>query len=126
VLREEGHHVDILLDSREGLEAALHRNYDLLVCDLKMPRLDGRTFYAALEKARNPLQHHVLFVTGDTLAPHTMEFLEAHRLPFVAKPFLVNELKYAVERAFQPAALNAQAASGSAAPGWPQESARKK
>jgi hypothetical protein len=40
-----------------------------------------------------------MFVTGDTLAPRTLEFLEKSGLPFLAKPFLVEELKAVVDRA---------------------------
>ncbi|HYL09553.1 MAG TPA: ATP-binding protein [Candidatus Acidoferrales bacterium] len=126
VLREEGYQVEVLLDSREGFELAQRQSFDLLICDLKMPQLDGRAFYAALEGSGNPLRYHILFVTGDTLAPHTMEFLETHHLPYLAKPFLVEELKQAVERAFQSRAANAHAAGGAAASGWAGEPAREK
>jgi DNA-binding NtrC family response regulator len=68
------------------------------VCDLRMPRLDGPAFYEALIRAGSPVQNHMLFVTGDTLAPRTMQFLEKSKLPYLAKPFLVEELKLAVNR----------------------------
>jgi FixJ family two-component response regulator len=41
----------------------------------------------------------LVFVTGDTLSPRTMEFLEACGVPFLAKPFLVEELKAVVVQA---------------------------
>ncbi|MGH9732104.1 MAG: hypothetical protein ACRD4A_10410, partial [Candidatus Acidiferrales bacterium] len=40
----------------------------------------------------------ILFITGDTLGPHTVEFLKSRQLPFLAKPFLVEELKLAANR----------------------------
>jgi signal transduction histidine kinase/ActR/RegA family two-component response regulator len=126
VLQEEGHDVETLLDSRKGLDRAERQSFDLVICDLKMPQLDGQAFYAALESSRNPLQHRILFVTGDTLAAHTMEFLQTHHLPFVAKPFLVEELKRAVDSVLNPAASNARAASGVATSGWSREPVRKK
>jgi CheY-like chemotaxis protein len=63
-----------------------------VICDMKMPGLDGQNFYQSLARARNPLQERFLFVTGDVIAQQTQEFLERHRLPHVAKPFRVEEL----------------------------------
>src|SRR4029077_11740253 len=67
-------------------------------CDLRMPRLDGPAFYEALVSAGSPAKNRILFITGDTLAPRTLEFLESRALPYLAKPFLVEELNLAVNR----------------------------
>ena len=98
VLRDEGMHVDVLLDGRRALEAAHSACYDLAICDLKMPEMDGRVFYGRLQQEENPLREHILFVTGDVLAQHTHDFLERNRLPHLAKPFRVEELSEAVRR----------------------------
>jgi len=92
VLEDEGLHVDVLLDGREALDRAGREPFDLVICDMKMPGLDGQNFYQSLARARNPLQERFLFVTGDVLAQQTQEFLERNRLPHVAKPFRVEEL----------------------------------
>jgi signal transduction histidine kinase/ActR/RegA family two-component response regulator len=96
VLREEGHQVEAVLDSQEGLTRISRAHYDLVICDLRMPRLDGPAFYEALVAAGSPAQNRMIFVTGDTLAARTVEFLEGHNRPYLAKPFLVEELKLAV------------------------------
>jgi signal transduction histidine kinase len=96
VLRDEGMRVDVLRDGESALDRAEHEEYDLVICDLKMPGMDGQKFFQLLGKRRNSLQGHVLFVTGDVVAPRTQEFLERHRLPYVAKPFRVEELSRAV------------------------------
>jgi signal transduction histidine kinase/CheY-like chemotaxis protein len=101
VLREEGHQVEAVLESQEGLARLARVHYDLVVCDLRMPRLDGPAFHEALIRAGSPVQDRILFVTGDTLAPRTMQFLEKSKLPYLAKPFLVEELKLAVNRRLQ-------------------------
>jgi signal transduction histidine kinase/ActR/RegA family two-component response regulator len=92
VLEDEGLHVDVLLDGREALDRAGREPFDLVICDMKMPGLDGQNFYQSLARARNPLQERFLFVTGDVIAQQTQEFLERNRLPHVAKPFRVEEL----------------------------------
>ena len=96
VLRDEGMRVDVLRDGESALDQAEREDYDLVICDLKMPGMDGQKFFQSLGKRRNPLQGHVLFVTGDVVAPRTQEFLERHGLPYVAKPFRVEELSRAV------------------------------
>ena len=98
VLREEGYQVEALLESQQGLARLARMHYDLVVCDLRMPRLDGPAFYEALVRTGSPLQEHILFVTGDTLALRRMQFLEKSKLPYLAKPFLVEELKLAVNQ----------------------------
>jgi two-component system NtrC family sensor kinase len=92
VLEDEGLRVDVLLDAREALDRAERVTYDLVICDMKMPELDGEHFYMALARANNPLHRHFLFVTGDVLAARTRDFLERYNLPHVAKPFRVEEL----------------------------------
>jgi CheY-like chemotaxis protein len=99
VMSEEGHRVDVLLDSREALGRLEENKYDLIICDLKMPHLDGPGFYRELVRSGNPLQHRLLFITGDTMSPRTQEFLASSKLPYLAKPFLVEELKQVVYRA---------------------------
>jgi signal transduction histidine kinase/CheY-like chemotaxis protein len=97
VLREEGHQVEAMLDSVEALERMHRQHYDLVICDLRMPRLDGRDLYLSLVRRGSALRHRIIFITGDTLTPHTLEFLESNSLRYLAKPFLVEELKHAVE-----------------------------
>jgi signal transduction histidine kinase len=98
VLEEEGLRVDVLLDGREALERARRESFDLVICDMKMPGIDGQHFYNTLARAGNPLVDRFLFVTGDVIAPHTHEFLSRNHLPHVAKPFRVEELTERVRR----------------------------
>jgi signal transduction histidine kinase/CheY-like chemotaxis protein len=124
VLAEEGYRVEKLLDSREAIDRVRTQGYDLVVCDLKMPYVDGRAFYRALANSASPLQHRLIFVTGDTLSPHTLEFLESSGLPYLAKPFLVEELKQAVQQAFARARAESPRAAGGGNP-WPRANTRK-
>ncbi len=98
VLQDQGLQVEALLDGREALERAAEIDYDLVICDMKMPELDGEHFYKSLAASGNPLSRRFLFVTGDVVAAHTHDFLESHQLPHVAKPFRVEELTEKVRR----------------------------
>ena len=98
VLREEGMQVDLLEDGARALEAARGVAYDLVICDLHMPGMDGQEFFGALERAGSPLRERILFVTGDGMAVRSREFLEQHGLPHVDKPFHMEELCLAVRQ----------------------------
>jgi two-component system NtrC family sensor kinase len=101
VLEDEGMQVDVLLDGREALDRAARVAYDLVICDMKMPGLDGQHFHKSLQRTKNPLSERFLFVTGDVIAAQTREFLERNRLPHVAKPFRVEELTEKVREVLQ-------------------------
>jgi signal transduction histidine kinase/CheY-like chemotaxis protein len=106
VLSEEGHHVEAVTDAQEGLNRLSRGSFDAIICDLRMPRLDGPAFYESLVRSGNPIKDHMLFVTGDTLAKSTRDFLEPRKLPFLEKPFLVEELKLAVDQLLEKAQSN--------------------
>jgi two-component system NtrC family sensor kinase len=101
VLEDQGMQVDVLLDGREALDRAARESYDLVICDMKMPGLDGQHFFRSLQRTGNSLRERFLFVTGDVIAAQTREFLERHRLPHVAKPFRVEELTEKVHAVLQ-------------------------
>jgi CheY-like chemotaxis protein len=101
VLEDEGMQVDVLLDGREALDRAARVSYDLVICDMKMPGLDGQHFHKSLQRTKNPLSGRFLFVTGDVIAAQTREFLERNHLPHVAKPFRVEELTEKVREVLQ-------------------------
>lgn len=117
VLRDDGHEVEAVLDGQEGLRRLSRNRYDLVICDLRMPHFDGQAVYESLRRAGGPLLEKILFVTGDVLAPQTREFLEPSGLPYLAKPFLVEELKLAVNGLLDPARQREAKADSAAAAG---------
>jgi CheY-like chemotaxis protein len=92
MLEDEGMRVEVLMDGRAALDRAAREHYDLVICDMKMPGLDGQHFYKTLVRTGNSLRERFLFVTGDVVAIRTQEFLERYHLQHLAKPFRVEEL----------------------------------
>lgn len=101
VLHDDGFHVDLLLDGREALNRVEQETFDLVICDMKMPGLDGQHFYNSLRRAAKRPPKQFLFVTGDVVAAHTREFLEHNALPHLAKPFRIEELSEKVAQILQ-------------------------
>ena len=99
VLRPEGIMVEAAASGQAGLDcilAAPPPGFDLIICDLKMPGVDGAMLYRELARRGHPAKDRILFITGDTLSRRTLEFLREHKARFLAKPFLADELRLAV------------------------------
>ena len=91
-LRDAGFSVTLASDGIEALERMNERPYDLVVCDLKMPRLDGAAFYRRLEVEHAALARRVLFVTGDVAGTEAERFLEETGCRWLPKPFRLKDL----------------------------------
>jgi signal transduction histidine kinase/CheY-like chemotaxis protein len=91
-LGDAGFDVDRASDGIEALERVTNRAYDLIVCDLKMPRLDGTAFYRKLEETAPGMTRRVLFVTGDVAGTDAERFLEETQCQWLAKPFRLKDL----------------------------------
>ncbi len=92
-LEQDGCEVRVHTESRRALSEAQSERFDLAVVDVRMPGLDGQAFYRILRQQGSPLADRLLFTTGDTLTRETAAFLEQARLPFLPKPFHVEELQ---------------------------------
>ncbi len=83
-------------DGEEALARVRAEPFDLVVCDLRMPKVDGRAFYRAIATEARPLARRVIFVTGDVAGTDAERFLEASGCRWLAKPFRLGELLRAV------------------------------
>ncbi|GIL38809.1 response regulator [Roseiterribacter gracilis] len=94
-----GHKVTTVQDGADALvELARHR-FDLLLTDIRMPRVDGITL--ALKTAKDYPTVRILMMTGfadEKQRAHGMEFL-SHEV--IAKPFALPNLLRTVEAVLQ-------------------------
>ena len=88
-----GHSVAVAQDGDEGLEAATSGEFDLVITDLRMPRLSGRDFFETLRRRNPPMASRIYFSTGDTVRGDTLAFLEMLERPYLHKPFSLAELR---------------------------------
>ena len=91
-LRDAGYIVEHARDGEEALALVRSSRFDAVVCDLKMPRLDGQAFYRALSRSVPQLARRVVFVTGDVVGPDAETFLRESGCRWLAKPFRLGEL----------------------------------
>jgi signal transduction histidine kinase/BarA-like signal transduction histidine kinase len=90
--------VDVAGDGEDAL-ARMRRNqkqYDVVVCDLKMPKVNGMMLYRAIAALAPPLTRRVIFVTGDVAATDAERFLADTGCRWLVKPFRIGDLLRAV------------------------------
>ena len=92
-LESWGHAVEVASDGTEAVERALVIPFDVIICDLRMPRLGGREMYNNLAQQYPDIARKVIFATGDTVRGDTLQFLEQLGRPFLHKPFTLAELR---------------------------------
>ncbi|HVU25211.1 MAG TPA: response regulator transcription factor [Opitutus sp.] len=88
-LRKEGYSVDAAADGEEGLYKARNTDYDAIVLDVMLPRLDGWEVLAAVRKAkRTP----VLMLTARDATTDRVRGLDTGADDYLVKPFDLPEL----------------------------------
>jgi signal transduction histidine kinase len=92
-LEEWGHSVVVAPDGVEGLSVATSQPFDVIITDLRMPRVGGREFFENLSESDPELARHVVFCTGDTVGGDALAFLESVGRPHLKKPFSLVELR---------------------------------
>jgi two-component system NtrC family sensor kinase len=96
VLTRSGIQTDTASDGTVALQQLRNTRYDAVVCDIKMPNLNGIQFYHMLNESLPELARSVVFISGDTVSPATREFLGQVQNNFLEKPFGTRELVAAV------------------------------
>jgi two-component system NtrC family sensor kinase len=91
-LTDAGFDVDRAGDGQEALRRVDAKSYDLIICDLKMPKVDGIRFYQRLAKTHQDLSRRVIFVTGDVAGTEAEKFLQESGCRWLAKPFRLGDL----------------------------------
>ena len=72
------------------------QTFDVILCDVMMPDLDGTDFHRMLGQLRPGEESRVVFITGGALYPPVREFLERIPNRAIDKPFDSGELRKAV------------------------------
>lgn len=96
ILRPLGFRCDLAATGLEAQRLLAERDYDAILCDLRMPELDGGGLYAWLEQARPWLCPRTAFVTGDMLGEAACGVLAQAGRPVIEKPFLPEAVRRVV------------------------------
>jgi DNA-binding NtrC family response regulator len=102
-LEFEDYEVDEAVDGVEGWEKIQQGNYDLVFCDIKMPRMDGMELLANVQK--NMPELPVLMISGHGTIENAIEATRLGAFDFISKPPDLNRLLITVRNALEKKSL---------------------
>lgn len=88
-LEEEGFAVDTAMDGEVGLAKAKSWDYDAIILDLMLPRLDG---FSVLRELRKAKRTPVLLLTARDATADKVKGFDSGADDYVTKPFEIDEL----------------------------------
>ena len=97
MLDKEGYVAEVAADGAEGLEKMQERDFDLILCDIKMPRMDGMAF---LSEAREKYPEKTFIMMSaygniDT----ALEAIKVGAYDYISKPFKADEVLLTLRKA---------------------------
>ena len=99
ILSRKGHHVESTGDAVCGLEMALKDAYNLILLDVRMPKMGGLEILKKLKE--NSVSAKVIIITGYGTISMAVEAMRQGAFNFLTKPYSAIELKDVVDDAFK-------------------------
>ena len=99
ILENEKYQVDDAENGKIGFELASKNNYDVILCDIKMPEMDG---VEVLEKLQQKgIETPVIMISGHGTIDTAVECLQKGAYDFIQKPLDLNRTLVSIRNAFE-------------------------
>jgi len=106
ILSYEGHEMILASDGLEGLENLKNNKFDIILCDIKMPKMDGME---VLEKVMEMgLDTPIVMISGHGTLETAVEAIKKGAYDFIEKPLDLNRLLVVIKNATERKALIAE------------------
>lgn len=102
ILQDEGYGVTAASNGQEALELVEDGDFDLIISDYIMPRMNGRLFYESVRKMRPALAGRFMFVTGSIVGEDMTSYFKAQNVPYLIKPVCQEDLLALIEKVLGP------------------------
>ena len=90
-------------DGLEGVEMVLKSDFDLVLCDIKMPKMDGVEVLEKIKKAKPEIP--VIMISGHANIKIAVDSIKLGAFEFLEKPFNKDRLLNFVNRALENSSL---------------------
>jgi two-component system NtrC family sensor kinase len=118
ILKPKGYDVITAMDGKKGLHKALKEKPDLIIMDLRMPKMDGLEILAALRE--NQCHIPVILTTFHGSESVAIEAFRLGIKDYIIKPYTVEDMERAIEKALGEGRAEEEAQSPDGATGSPQ------
>ena len=106
ILSYEGYKIEEAADGEEGLKKFKEKNFDIVLCDIKMPKLDGIEF---LEKAREINDEvPIIIISGHGNIETAVEAVKKGAYDYISKPPDLNRMLITLRNAMDKTTLVAE------------------
>lgn len=96
LLEREGYSVETAKSAREAIEKLSAQGFNLIVCDVRMPEMDGIEFLEEIKKGNKP-QIPIIYITGYASEEAPIKALRLGAKDYVLKPFDMDKLLESVK-----------------------------
>jgi len=97
ILASENYEIDLAQSSRQGLEWAMGRDYDIVLSDIRMPEIGGMRILREIKRSKPALP--VVIITGYATVQSAVQAMKLGAENYIEKPFTPDTLAEAVKKA---------------------------
>jgi len=101
MLARQGFHVLTTQRGEDALALLKSKVPDLILCDWRMPGMNGEEFYRRVRESYPQLANRFIFITGDVLNTRMQAFIDESGASIIAKPFSLDEFRATIQVAVQ-------------------------
>lgn len=102
ILEEENYEVDVSLSSRQGLDWAIQKEYDIVLTDIRMPEIGGMRVLRDIKRTKPSLP--VVMITGYATVQSAVQAMKLGATDYLEKPFTPEQFLTVVASALDTAA----------------------
>ncbi|MGD9224518.1 MAG: sigma-54 dependent transcriptional regulator, partial [Desulfobacteraceae bacterium] len=97
MLAMENYHVETAADGQQGLIKLGQSDFDFILCDIQMPKMDGMEFLTA---SKDDLQHAtIIMMSAYGTIDLAVKAMQLGAYDFISKPFKSDEVRLAIQKA---------------------------
>jgi len=97
MLSRHGYLADTAVDGAEGLSCVRNKVYDFILCDIHMPKMNGKTFLA--RTLEDHLSSPIIMMSNYATVDAAVECMKMGAYDFILKPFNEDEIALVLKRA---------------------------